>query len=147
MTKPAFKFACLQVSCDNSPCLAINQDNVHHFLSFVHLDSAVLDLFAQSRVSTEQKLLSGLSFGIKSSAYLRSSERTVVQQACIISCKRNTLCHTLVNDAVAYLSQTIHICFSCTVIATLYGIIKQASDAVSIVRIVFCCVYTALGSY
>ena len=92
-------------------------------------------------------MLSGLSFGVEGSADLGSSEGTVVEHACIVSCERYSLCDALVDDVVADFCQTIDVRFSCTVVASFDGVIEQAAYAVAVVGVVLCCVDAALGCY
>ena len=136
MTEVAFKLAVDEVACDDAARPAIDHHQVHHLPAGVHLYRPLTDLLAEGTVGAEQQLLARLPACIKGAGYQCPAERAVVEKAAVIACKRNAARHTLVDDVVADLGQTVNIGFTGTVVASLYGIIEQPVDAVAIVGIV-----------
>ena len=134
------------ISYNNTPCLAINEDQVQDFQTRIHRNVGETHLPALCLVGAQKQLLTGLSPGIKCSGDECSTERTIVEHPSIFSCKGNTLGNTLVNDIVTYFRQSVHICLSGPVVTTFYCIVEQTVDTVAIIGIVFCCIDTALGS-
>ena len=91
--------------------------------------------------------MSGLTARIECSAHLCATEGTVSEESAVFACERYALCHTLVDDAVADLCQTIDVGLAGTLVTTLNSVIEQTVDAVTVVRIVLCCVDTTLSGY
>src|ERR1700742_2848639 len=114
-----------EVPGDDAPCLAIDADDVQHFMTGKHLHIAKRNLPFQSLVGSDQQLLAGLTCRIEGTLYLRSAKRAVAQQTTVFTGKRDTLCHTLVDDAGADLGQAVNVGFPGTVISTLDSIVKQ----------------------
>ena len=83
-----------------------------------------MHLATQGRICTQQELLSCLSFGVERTAYLGSTERTVGQHAAVFACEGYALRHTLVDNAVANLGQTVNVGLASTIVATLYGVVE-----------------------
>src|SRR5262245_7130602 len=80
MGRMAFNFAGNQVTCNNTSRFPVDHYHIEHFMSVVYFYVSGSDHAAESRICTQQQLLTGLAFGIKSTLYLRAPERTVVQQ-------------------------------------------------------------------
>ena len=133
-----------QVACDDSSCFAINFDKVEHLMATVHFDFTSTDLPIHRRISSEQQLLTSLSFGIKGARDEYPTKRAVVEQSPIIPCEGNTLSDTLVNDVGRYFCKTIYVGFSRTIIAAFDGIVKQAMNRVAIALVVFSGIYSPL---
>ena len=66
------------------------------------------NLSVESRISSEKKLLSGLSAGIEGTTYLNTTERTVGKVSAVFSGERNTLSYALVNDSGTDFCKPIH---------------------------------------
>src|SRR6056297_3399266 len=98
MSAKTFDFPGYHVAGDNSPGLAVNDDNIQHFVAGVHLYIPFGDLAVHGLISAQQQLLSRLSACVKSTAHQNPSKRAVCQQSAIFPAKRYTLCHTLVDD-------------------------------------------------
>src|SRR4051794_35359926 len=105
----SFQLAGDEVPGDDAPCLAVDADDVQHFMTGIHLYIAKRYLPFQSLVGADQQLLAGLACRIKGTLYLRSAKGAVAQQTTIFTGKRNTLRHTLVDDAGADLGQTVDV--------------------------------------
>ena len=58
--------------------MTVDQNEVHHFGAGVHFDPALVDLFFQRLVATQEQLLAGLAAGVECSADLRPTKGTVV---------------------------------------------------------------------
>ena len=126
--------------------LVLDHNYIQHLVAVVHLHFAFTDLAAECRVSTEEELLTCLTLSIESTRYLCATERTVVEQAAVFASERNTLSHTLVDDAVAHLSKTVHVCLTSTVVTTLDSVVEEAIHRVAIVLVVLSRVDTTLCS-
>ena len=133
-----------QVAGDNTACTAVHHHQIHHLVTGEQFHRTGIHLTAQSRISTEQQLLSGLSFGVERTGYLCATERTVGQHASVFAGKRNTLCHTLVDDVVGNLGQAVHIGFTGTVVATLHRIVEQTVNGVTVVLVILGRIDTSL---
>src|SRR5690606_1106866 len=107
-----------------------------HLSPVVHLDLACCNLAVQRAIRAKEKLLPGLPASIKRSGNLSSTERAVIEQAAVFTCKGNTLCNTLINDIYAHFSEAIHVAFTSAVVAAFHGVIKQAIDAIAIVPVI-----------
>ena len=95
----AFQFTGDQVAGNDATAFPIDDDHIHHLMAGEHLHLTLRNLTTQSGVCAQQKLLTGLAFGIKCSRDLHPTEAAVVEQAAIFAGKRNPLGHALVNDA------------------------------------------------
>ena len=140
----AFDCASNEVASDDTASAAVNHHNVEHLIASVELNSAFVHLTHQRGVCTQEELLAGLTFGVESTAHLHTTKRAVSQCAAVFASERNTLCHTLVDDACTYFSQTINISFASAIVATFHSVIEQAVNRVAVVLIVLCCIDTAL---
>ena len=81
---------------------------------------------------------------IKSTLYLRTTKATIAKHSTIFACKWYTLCYALVYNITTYFCQAMHIAFSCTIVATFDSVVKQTVNAISIILIIFCSIYTTL---
>ena len=133
-----------KVSCDDASCPSVDNHEVHHLAAGMQLHCATCYLAAQGAVGAEQQLLSGLAFGIERPADLRATKGTVVEQSAVVAGKRHTLRHTLVDDGVADLSQTIDVSLSSSIITTFDGVAEQTLHAVAVVLVVLRRIDTSL---
>ena len=74
MSRETFDLTSDQVTCNDTAGTAIHLNNVQHFVTGIHLYFVQTDHTAQSRVSTQQQLLSGLTAGIERTGYLSTTE-------------------------------------------------------------------------
>ena len=146
MSRETFDLTCDQVTCNDTAGTAIHLHNVQHFVAGIHLYFVQTDHTAQSRVSTQQQLLSGLTAGIERTRYLSTTERTVIQQTTVFASERNTLCYALVDNRVGNFSQTINVCFAGTIVTTFDCIVEQTVNRVTIILIILCSIDTTLCS-
>ena len=65
MCSKTFQFTGYQILGNDTAGTAVDDYHIFHFIASVQLDCACTYLTAQCRVSTQQQLLSGLSFGIE----------------------------------------------------------------------------------
>ena len=86
-----------------------------------------------------------LASSVERPGYLRSAERTVRQNASVLTSERNPLGDTLVNDVEADLGQTIDVCLSRPIISTFDGVVEKTKHAVAVVLVVLGRVYSPLG--
>lgn len=93
ITHMRFNLARLHVAYDNATCIAINHDQIQHFVARVHLHRARTDLTRQCLVSPQKQLLPGLTTRVKSARYLRATKGAIVQHAAILPRKGHTLRH------------------------------------------------------
>ncbi len=142
--RETLQFACNEVLGDDAACATVNDNHVLHLVTGVEFHLAGINLAHQRTVSTEQQLLTCLSLGIEGTAHLSTTERTVGEHAAILTCERHSLCHTLVDDIVRHLCQTVNICLASTVVTTLDSVVEQTINRVTVVLIVLCCVDTSL---
>ena len=141
----SFDFSIDQVSGNDTPCFSTNHHQIHHFVAVVHFNFSTTNLSVHCRISPEQQLLTGLSLGVKSSGYQYPSKRAIVQQSAVISRKRDSLGHTLVYDIGRYLSQTVYVGFTRSIISPFNGIIEQTIGRIAIALVVFGGIDPALG--
>ncbi len=127
--------------------LILYQHHVVHLIAVEALHLAGLYLTVQARVGAEQKLLACLAFGVERTRYLSAAERTVGKQTAIFACEGNALCHALVDDVIAHLSQTVYVGLTGAIVAALHRVVEQTINAVAVVLIVLGCVNTALSGY
>ena len=73
-----------------------------------------------------------------------ATERTVSQHTTILTSERNALSYALVDDIVAHLSQTVNVSLTSTVVTTLYSIVEQTVNRVTIILIILSCIDTTL---
>ena len=149
MSEEALDASGNEVTCDDTASalltiLVFNHHEIEHLIAGVHFYFALTNLARKSRVSTQEKLLTGLTLSVECAAYLCATKRTVVKQTTIFASERNTLCYTLVDDAVAHLCQAINVCFTSAIVTALDGIVIQAIDRVTIILIILSCIDTAL---
>ena len=124
--------------------MAIDHYEIEHFRAGKHLDLASGNLGAHSLVGAEEKLLAGLTSSIEGSRNLRAAKGAVCKEPAIFAREGNPLRDTLVDDQRADFGKPVNICFAGSKIAALYGVVEKTIDAVAVVLIVFCGVYSAL---
>ena len=107
------------IANNNSLGFTVNQNQIKHFGSRVHLNLACINHSRMGLIGTEKELLTRLAFGIKGSGYQSTTKRPVVQQATIFSRKWNTLRNGLIDDVDTDLCQTVHIGFTGTKVSPL----------------------------
>ncbi len=144
--REAVQLACDEVLGNDATGATVDDDEVFHLITGEELHLSSLYLTAQRRVGTEQQLLTCLSLGIEGTAHLCSTEGTVRQHAAILAGKGYALGHTLVDDVVRNLCQTVYVSLTSTVVATLHGVVEEAVDGVAVVLIVLGCIDTTLCS-
>src|SRR5690625_3861534 len=121
----SFEFSCDQVTCYNSTCFSIDHHQIHHLMSCIRLNFSAVDLSVHRTIGSEQKLLTCLSFRIKSSRHQYSTKGTVIEQTTIFTSKRNTLRYALINNTSGNLGQSVGVGFARTIVATFGSIVKQ----------------------
>src|SRR5574344_1342158 len=144
MSSKSFNLTGDNISCNNTFCFSFNQNKVKHLITRIAFNRTLCNLSVHSSISSNQQLLSGLSAGIKCTANLCASERTIIEQSAVISCEWNSLSNTLIYNIITYLSKTVNICLPASVITTFYGIIKQSVYRVIIILIIFSSINTSL---
>ena len=77
MCAETFNFTCYKIPCYDSLGLTVDKHKVKHFMTRIAFYCTGGNLTVQCCVCSEKKLLTGLSAGIESTAYLSTSERTV----------------------------------------------------------------------
>ena len=145
MRAESFNLSGHKISCDDSLGFSVYEYQIEHFMARIAFDSSGSNLSVQRCISSEKKLLSCLTAGIESTAHLSASERTVGQKSAILPGKRNSLCHTLVDDISAHFSKTIYICLTAAIVTTLDGLIEKSVNGIVVILIVLCSVDTSLG--
>src|SRR5690606_29826203 len=82
-----FDFSSNKITGDDTPRLSVNRYEIQHFCARIHLHLAIGNLPVQSRVCTQQQLLSGLTTSVECTRYLSTTKGTVRQQTSIFTCK------------------------------------------------------------
>ena len=141
----AFELTGDEIACNDAACASVDDDKIEHLVACVEFDGACVHLAHERGVGAEEKLLTGLAFGVEGAAHLCTAEGAVGQHAAIFACEGHTLCHTLVDDGVGHLSETINVGFACTIVATFHRIVEETVDRVAVVLVVLGCIDTALG--
>ena len=141
----SFNFSRIQASGHDSLGVSVDNHEVEHFRLGKHLHRAGRDLTAKRLITTEQKLLSGLSARVEGARYLRAAKGAVGQQSAIFAGKRHALRNALVDDVIGDLSEAIHVRFTGAKVAALDGVVKQSVNAVAVVLIIFRRVDPTLG--
>src|SRR5690606_30895996 len=136
MSRMSFDFSCNKVSSNDSTGFSVYDNQIKHFVTVIHFDFTTTDLTVHSRISSQEQLLSGLSFSIERTGNLCSTKGTVVQKTSVFTSQRHSLSHTLVDDIGRNFSQTIYVGFSGTVVSSFYGIVEQTVGRVSVSLIV-----------
>ena len=131
----ALQLAGDQVLGDDTTGTAVDNHHIFHLVAGVELHLAGMYLCAERRVGTEQKLLSCLSLGIERTRHLCATKRAVGQHATILAGERHALCHTLVDDIVRHLCQTVNVGLTGTVVATFHGVVEKTVYRVAIILI------------
>ena len=109
-----------------------------------HLDGAQADLPAHGLISPEQQLLTGLAPAVERAADLCPAEAAVLQQAAILTGKRHTLGHALINNADRHFREAMDVRFAGAVIAAFQCVVEEAVHTVAVVLIVLGCVDATL---
>ena len=128
MCAESFNFTGNEVSCDDTLCLTVDDYEVEHLVTWIALYGACCNLLVEGSICAEKELLTGLSPGIESTAYLHATERAVCKISAIFTCERNTLGNALVDDCCADLGETVDIRLPCTVVTSLDGVIEETVD-------------------
>jgi hypothetical protein len=102
----------------------------------VHLDGACFDLSAQRLIGAEQQLLTGLATGVEGAGDLRTSKRSIVEQAAVLTREGHALRHALINDVDAHFRQAIDICLTRTEVSALDRVMEKTVDAVTVIAII-----------
>ena len=151
MSEEALDAAGNEVTGDDTACtllavLISDEHDIEHLVTGVHLHFAFADLAAEGGISTEEQLLTGLTLCVEGTAYLRATERTVVEQTSVLTGERNALCYTLVDDVIGNLRQTIDIRLTSAVVTTFDRIVVETINTIAVVLVVLRRVDTALCS-
>jgi len=136
MSGEAFNFTGNQVTSDDAARLAIDDDQVEHFIAGIQFDRPFVHLTAQGGVGTQKQLLSCLALGVERTGNLSPTKGAVVQQAAVFAGERYTLSDALVDNAVGDFSQAVDISLPGSVVSTLDGIVKQAVNRVTIILVI-----------
>ena len=139
-----FELAGGHVARNNTASATVGNDEFHHLVARVLGHGAGGNLTLQCLVGTDEQLLTCLAACVERTRDLDTTEGTVVQQAAVFTCEGNALRHALVNDAGADFSEAVHVGFTCTVVAALDGVVKEAVNGVVIVAVVLRSVDTTL---
>ncbi len=140
----AFELACNEILGDNTAGTAVNHNHIVHLIAVVALHLAKINLAVERAVGSEEELLAGLALCVECTRHLGATERTVGKKASVFTCEGYTLSHTLVDDIVGHLGQTIYVGFAGTVVTALYCVVEEAINRVSVVLIVLCSIDTTL---
>ena len=144
MCAVALQLAGHEVLGDDAACATVDNHYILHLCTGVELNGAVVYLFHQRGISTEQQLLTRLTLGVECTADLHTTERTVGKHTTIFTCERHALCDALVDDVGTHLSQTVNVGLTGAVVATLDGVVEQTVNGVTVVLIVLGCIDTTL---
>jgi hypothetical protein len=125
--------------------LIFDCNQVHHLTTVVHFDLALSDHLHHTGVSSEEKLLTGLSTSIERTTYLSTTERSVIEVSAVLTSKRNTLGHHLIDNIVRDFGQAINVGFTRAIISALNRIVEKVFDRVTIVWIVLGCIDPTLS--
>ena len=139
-----FELAGGHVARNDTASATVGNDEFHHLVARVLGHGAGGNLTLQCLVGTDEQLLTCLAACVERTRDLDTTEGTVVQQAAVFTCEGNALRHALVNDAGADFSEAVHVGFTCTVVAALDGVVKEAVNGVVIVAVVLRSVDTTL---
>ena len=134
-----------EVAADDALGHAVHDHQVHHLAAGVHLHLAGCDLAHHGGVGAEQQLLSRLAPGVEGARYLGAAEGAVGQGAAVLTGKGYALGHTLVDDVVGDLGETVDVGLTGAEVAALDGVVEQTEDGVTVVLVVLGGVDTALG--
>ena len=143
-TEP-FKFAGHKVAGDDTLGLTVHDDKVKHLVTGIAGHGSGCNLAVKGGIGSKEELLSGLSAGIESTAYLDTAERTVGKISAIFTGKGNTLGDTLVDDGRTYFCQTVNIGFTAAIVSSLDGIIEKTIHGIIVVLVILGSVYTSLS--
>src|SRR5688572_11622581 len=99
--------------------MPIDDNDVQHLRTRVHLDRTTSNLPGESLIGTQQQLLPGLAARIERARNLRATKRTGGKQAAVFARERNPLCNALVDDIYAHLCEPVYIGFAGPKIAAL----------------------------
>ena len=130
-----FQLAADQVAAGDPLGHAVNDNQVQHFATIVHLHGAGRDLAGKSRIGPQKELLSRLPPGEEGPGDLGAAEGAVVQIAGVVTGKGNSLGHALVDDVVGDLGQTPDVGFSGPEVPPLDGVVEEAVDGVAVIGI------------
>src|SRR5690606_21056100 len=108
---------------------AVDDDEVEHLVTRVHLHLARGDLSHERLVGAEQELLAGLSACVERAGDLRAAEAAVRQVAAVLAGERHALRHALVDDVQADLGQPVDVGLAGTKVTALHRIVEEAVDA------------------
>ena len=76
----------------------IYNHKIKHLMTGIALYGTCCNLLIEGCIGTKEELLTGLSPGIESTAYLDTAERTVCKITAVFTCKRNALGNALIDD-------------------------------------------------
>src|SRR5207248_735025 len=123
----------------------VDEDQVEHFSAWKHLHGAETDLPAERLIRAEQQLLAGLSARVERARHLGAAEGTIVEITAVFAREGHALCHALINDAPAHLSEPIDVGFARAKITALDGVVEKPVNAVAIVLVILGGVDAPLG--
>ena len=145
IARVGFDFTGDEVARDDALRMAVHGHHIEHLRARIHLHTACGDFLVQSRVSTEQELLTRLAASIKRAAHLSAAEGAVRQHAAVFAGKGHALRHALVDDVHADLGQTMHVGLASAEVAAFDRVIKEAMHAIAVVLVVLRRIDAALG--
>ncbi len=125
-----------QVAGHDAAGPAVDDDQVQHLRTRVHLDVAGRDLPGERLVGAEQQLLSGLAAGVERTGDLDAAEGAGVEEAAVLPGEGHALGHALVDDLDGDLREAVHIGLAGAEVAALDGVVEQAVHGVAVVAVV-----------
>ena len=87
-------------------------------------------------IGAQKQLLAGLAAGVEGSGDLGSAEASIGESAAVFAGEGHALGYALVDDVDADLRQAIDVGFAGAEVATFYGVVEKAIDAVAVVLII-----------
>src|SRR5690606_2058884 len=87
-------------------------------------------------VGAEEELLPGLPTCVEGARDLRAAEGAVREGAAVLARERDALRDALVDDVHAHLREPVDVRLARAKISALYGVVKEAVDAVAVVLVV-----------
>ena len=101
-----------QIANDDSPRMPVRDDEVEHLGARMHRHLPALNLPAEGRIGTQEKLLPGLASAVKRARDLHPTEGSVCQLSAILPGEGDAECHALIDDLGTDLRQAVHVRFT-----------------------------------
>ena len=141
----ALDFARDKVAGDDSACPPFHNNNIEQLPTGVHGNGSCLNLSGKCAIPTQKALLTGLPFGIKSSANLNPAKRAVVDKTTIVAGEGHTDGGVVIDNQIAHLGSPVNVRLAGSVIAPFHHVVEQSENAIAIVLVVFGSIYTTLS--